>query len=359
MSDEEKFGHDSVMKVYFDVEELYYIPQYMPIVKELITRGADVYFASQDPVANCSSEINFINMPGKVDKVAYYNKLSPDWLVIGNNFAGLEKLDAGIKTALVGHGIGPKACYYSFSETPASVRFVEGPYRLNRLQEMYPGQNFIDTGYAKLDPVVNGEMSALKPSTYGLDDNKKTLLYAPTFYPSSIECFSKSFPRQFDDYNIIIKPHYFSLVSEKYKGQRKILNEWSGSDNVYLAGLDDISILPFMAVSDVLISDASSTLFEFAALDKPVVWCDFYKLRWSYRGLLKFRFDERMDEDFYKYTDIAAHAKNYKDLKGVVDSQIENPNKYQEVRKKHTLALAGVVDGQVSKRIAEYLLQSN
>lgn len=348
----------NTVTVYFDIEELYYIPQYMPIVKELIKGGAEVVFVGQDMAANGYCKADFIKMPAKTDKVDFYNKLSPDWLVIGNNFAGVEKLDTNIKTALVGHGIGPKACYYSFSETPASVRFVEGPYRLHRLQEMYPDQQFVDTGYAKLDPVVNGEMSELKPSIYGLDDSKKTMLYAPTFYPSSIECFSKLFPSQFAEYNIIIKPHYFSLVSEKYKGQRKLLNEWSDSDNVYLAGPDDISILPFMAVSDVLISDASSTLFEFAALDKPVVWCDFYKLRWSYRGFLKFRFDDRMDEDFYKYTDIAAHAKSYKDLKRVVDSQIENPNEYQGVRKKHTLALAGVVDGQVSKRIAEYLLQS-
>jgi len=46
----------------------------------------------------------------------------------------------------------------------------------------------------------------------------------------------------------------------------------------------------FMAVVGVLISGAFSTLFEFSALNKPVVWCGFYNSRWGCRGLLSFRF---------------------------------------------------------------------
>ena len=112
-----------------------------------------------------------------------------------------------------------------------------------------------------------------------------------------------------------------------------------------------------MAASDVLISDASSTLFEFAALDKPVVWCDFYKLRLGYRGILSFRFKDRMDEDLYKYADVAVHASNYSDLKLCVQSQISNPEEKADIRAKYTNALVGTVDGNVSKRIVNYMLR--
>ena len=286
-----------------------------------------------------------------------YLKDQPDWLLIGNNFPDLESIHQHTKTGLLSHGIGPKACYYTVSDSMPTVRFVEGPYRTERLQALYPGSAFINTGYAKLDPLMNGSNTMPSIESYGLDPSKKTILYAPTFYPSSIECIPKSFPKQFSEYNIIIKPHYFSLANKKYRKQKKRLEAWALSANVYLAGIDDVNILPFMAASDVLISDASSTLFEFAALDKPVVWCDFYKLRLGYRGILSFRFKDRMDEDLYKYADVAVHASNYSDLKLCVQSQISNPEEKADIRAKYTNALVGTVDGNVSKRIVNYMLR--
>lgn len=348
------------MNVFFDVQEIYYLPQYLPIQAALALRGVKstfvVYGDALDGVI--PEGVVVIQVGSEQEARGLYIKEKPDWLLVGNNFNGLREVHRSTRTALVSHGIGPKACYYTVSDSATSIRFVEGPYRAERLRAMYPHLKFIDTGYAKLDPVVNGELSGLKPSEYGLDDKKKTLLYAPTFYPSSIECFSRSFPENFSEYNIILKPHYFSMASKKYMKQRLLLENWGRAENVYLAKEEDINILPFMSISDVLISDASSTLFEFAALNKPVVWCDFYKLRWGYRGLFNFRFKERMDEDLYKYADIAAHAKTYKELKDVVDGQINSPDQFELQRKKYTLDLAGLVDGKVSERIVEYMLRT-
>ncbi len=352
------------MNVYFDVKEFYYLPQYMPIQEVLNKLGVATTFVMYgkeggDVGKLVPSEISTRWVEGEQEARDVYLESKPDWLIIGNSFDRLEEVHLNTKTALVSHGIGPKACYYSVSDSAPSVRFVEGPYRTRRLRKMYPDQVFVDTGYAKLDPVINGGMPKLKPSALGLDDLKKTILYAPTFYPSSIECMQKDFPKEFSNYNIILKPHYFSLVNEKYAKQKKLLDRWGGESNVYLAGLGDVNILPFLAVSDVLISDASSTLFEFAALNKPVVWCDFYKLRWGYRGLFKFRFNKRMDEDLYRYADIALHAISYSNLKGCVDSQIENPDSFSQQRKKHTLDLAGRVDGRCSERIVNYILNGS
>ncbi len=349
------------VNVYFDVKELYYLPQYMPIQDALLRRGASVTFVmyGKEGVGigdRMPKDVVVRWVKGEQEARAIYLESKPDWLIIANNFNGLEDVHQNTKTALVSHGIGPKACYYSVSDSATSVRFVEGPYRTRRLQNMYPSQTFYDTGYAKLDPVVNGDLRELRPSEWGLDDTKKTILYAPTFYPSSIECMSKDFPREFEEYNVILKPHYFSLVNIKYENQKKLLDSWARYDNVYLAGIADINIVPFLAVSDVLISDASSTLFEFAALNKPVIWCDFYKLRWGYRGLFKYRFKKRMDEDLYKYADIAIHAKSYSDLKRCVDNQIEVPESYAKSRRRFTSSLAGKVDGRCSERIVDYIM---
>ncbi|MFO7884925.1 MAG: CDP-glycerol glycerophosphotransferase family protein [Desulfobacteraceae bacterium] len=198
---------------------------------------------------------------------------------------------------------------------------------------MYPEGAYCLTGFAKLDPLYNGEIPKLDLSTMGLDPVKKTLLYAPTFYPSSIEQFSSLFPGEFQEYNIIVKPHYFSLTKNKYKNQRKKFRQWQSYPNVYLADVDERSLLPFMATADILISEASSSIFEFAALDKPIVWCDFLHLRWSYKGPLSFRLTRRLDQYILKYSDLGAHVKKYSDLKKTVDEQALHPEMFSKKRR--------------------------
>jgi len=355
------------LKVYFDVQQLYYLPQYTPLQNLFEAAGVNciyVFYRHADLFSQQELVIDELGLKVKwVENEAQARQLyiddKPGWILIGNNFEDLDEVHKYSKTGLLSHGIGPKACYYTVSDSATSVRFVEGPYRTERLKGLYPNLTFLDTGYAKLDPIINGELNHLKPSSWGLDDNKKTILYAPTFYPSSIECLPKDFAKEFSEYNVILKPHFFSLANTKYQKQRKLLEHWAQAENVYLAGINEINILPFMAVADVLVSDASSTLFEFAALDKPVVWCDFYRLRWAYRGLFSYRFKKRMDEDLYKYADIAVHAGSYKELKGCVDSQIENPGLLASKRAQYTMALAGKVDGKSGQRIVDYILTSS
>src|SRR5690606_16574208 len=119
-----------------------------------------------------------------------------------------------------------------------SVRFTEGKFRQKKLEELYPLSNFYEVGFAKLDPLFDPEyyqFNQLNLESIGLDSEKKTILYAPTFYPSSIECMSRNWPAKFKDYNIILKPHFFTWSNKKYHKQRELLLYWQSFDNVYLA----------------------------------------------------------------------------------------------------------------------------
>ena len=353
------------MLVYFDVLHPYYLPQYLP-VRDLLTslnqkvvfviyKNEEQYVAIASMIDRYQLEVYWVE--SKVDAIKFYQTNKPDWIIFGNAFSELTTLKTiGIKTALMQHGIGPKSCYYDVSESDFDVRFVEGQYRLQRLQKRFPEKHFIDTGFAKLDPVVNGTLTPLDIKSLGLDPSKKTILYAPTFYPSSLEKMAKKWPLEFNEYNIILKPHYFSLTKPGYKKHKQLLEAWATFDNVYLAPVEEVNLNPFIQVADIMISDASSAIFEFTALNKPVVWCDFYQLRWAYRGIFKFRFKRRMDEDLYKYADIAAHAKSYSQLKNIVDDQVSNPDLFESQRLSYTSELAGVVDGKCSLRIANYLI---
>ncbi|MDO6428078.1 CDP-glycerol glycerophosphotransferase family protein [Thalassotalea sp. 1_MG-2023] len=354
------------MHLIFDVLHLYYLPQYLPVYHQLIKQNAGhatfvFYHGIHDEIIQSiieQEQLNHLWVENEEQALAFYQSQAADWIFFANSFSYLDDVHQMSKSVQLGHGIGPKSCYYTCSGTATTVRFVEGEYRTQRLKSMYPDATFVNVGYCKLDPIINNALIDFDLEEHQLDPTKKTILYAPTFYPSSIECFPKDWPKAFEQYNIIIKPHYFSLSKEKYKSQQALLLHWQQYDNVYLADVHDYSLIPFMATADLLISDASSALFEFAALNKPVIWCDFLKLRWSYRGIFSYRFKKRMDQDYGEYADIAVHAKTYTELVTLVDEQISSPKQLEKTRLSFAEKLAGKLDGKASERIVNYLVDS-
>ncbi|WP_394174976.1 CDP-glycerol glycerophosphotransferase family protein [Thalassotalea litorea] len=352
-----------MMYVLFDVLHLYYLPQYLPVQQKLAKNNIKTAFvfyrSNHDDIMEqiaLNNDLQYTWVEDDHQATDFYLQEKADWVFFANSFPHLEQLHQVSNSAQIGHGIGPKSCYYTKSDTAMNVRFVEGEYRCQRLRSMYPENTFVDVGFSKLDSLIRGEEAGFDLRQLGLDPNKPTLTYAPTFYPSSIECFAKDWPADFSDFNILLKPHYFSIAKQKYHRQKALLQHWASFDNVYLAKAGDYNLVPFMASSDILISDASSALFEFAALNKPVIWCDFLKLRWSYRGIFSYRFKKRMDEDFGEYANIAVHAKHYKQLRPLVLEQYRQPALLESTRMALAEKLAGRLDGKASNRVVDYLL---
>lgn len=358
--------------VYFDTPHLYYLPQYLPVYAELNRRGIAcefVIYRHPEQREWLESAVQREQLPvvwaeSDSQAVAHYQQTPASWIIFGNNFNRLSELPASSRTALLYHGIGVKDCYYDANLLEMDVRFVEGEHRSREIRHRFADARLAEVGFAKLDPLFESQPNDSTDSRFelasaGLDPNKPTLLYAPTFYPSSIELMALDWPAQFSDYNIIIKPHHFSLTHSRYAAQRERLQHWQQYDNVYLASMEDYSLLPFMATADLLISEASSALFEFAALDRPVIWCDFIKLRWSYRGPLRFRHRRRMDQSIKRYEDIALHVSDYRHLHDAVTSQLSDPAAFSKVRQQYSAELIGPRDGQASRRIVGYLFPAS
>ncbi|MBD3653467.1 CDP-glycerol glycerophosphotransferase family protein [Kangiella sp.] len=348
------------MKILFDVAYLYYLPHFTPVLEELKVQGVElgIVFHSEPPAAIKTqlaslAEIHIIN---QVDLVSFYLEQKPDWIVFGHAAEIAEQLNPHIKTALILHGLGPKSTYYNASSSPIQYRFVESEHRKQTLQKLYPDKTFITTGYTKLDPIINGSCQAIDLAEKGLVPGKKTILYSPTFYPSTIENFPKNWPEQFADYNILIKPHYLSLIKSAYKKQRELFEHWKNYPNVYLASPEEQSLLPFMATADLMISETSSALFEFMALNKPVIVGHFLKLRVGYWGFLKFRLQKRLSDDYQLFHEIGTNINHYRELKAAVENNLDNPKLFEQQRLKYIEQIVGAVDGQASKRVANFLL---
>lgn len=357
------------LSIIFDIPHTYYVPQYSPVIERLKDYGvqcsAMLYRGVDDRLKEkAASDLNIaIHWAENAEQAAkQYKELRPDWVIFGNDYHYLSLLSPETKTALLFHGSGTGVKSASLSPGLADfdVRFVSGPGRMKIFAERYPNVKLHEVGFAKLDPLrkqAQLEKIQLDLSSLGLNAAKPTLLYAPTFYPSSIENMPLSFPEDFSAYNILIKAHDFTLHKRKYRHQLKKLSHWSKRDNVYLAHEDEYSLVPFMASADLMMTDTSSAIFEFSSLNKPVVICDFPHLRWTYRGPFKYRLSKRLDESTRHYQSVAARAGKYSQLKALVDEHIQHPELLETTRLKYAREIMGKMDGNASQRICDILLR--
>ena len=351
------------LSIIFDVSQFYYLPQYLPVYHEFLKRkkGSAMfvfYHGKFDTIIKNiikSENLSHIWVENKTQASKYYQNKKADWIFFGNTYPFLDKIHQVSKSIQLGHGIGPKSSYYRQSDTPTTVRFVEGKYRKNRLENMHPDNNFVDVGFCKLDPILNGDITGYDLRDLNLEPEKKTIVYAPTFYPSSIERFPKNFPKDLQEFNIIIKPHYFSLIKENYTKQRKLFDHWSKYNNVYLSKFNDYSLLPFMVTADLMISDTSSAILEFSALNKPVFICKFLKLRWNYRGVFSYRLKKRMDTDYNFYSKFSFFSQSYFDLISSIKNLDLDTFSYKKSQKDFIENMIGSLDGNSSKRIVDYI----
>lgn len=349
----------------FALTELYYLPIYEPVARELKKQNLTSLFLV--PKEYSHKKINT-----KEIAVEYLTKNGFNFRFFEDDLSDITAIYMisaanGYKTynfayqhsILMSHGIGTKGGYFDEEHTLFDIRFVEGEFRKKKMEELFPHMKtkLFDVGFAKLDPAINLNTDEKKDlvSHYHLDPKKKTILYSPTFYPSTIEHMNRKFPEDLKDYNIIIKPHAFTYVINTYKKQRKILKQWSQYENVFLAPLQEFNLTPFMAVSDVMITDESSAMFEFIALDKPMICFRDIKLRLTYR-LFKKKFKKRMEPHLDQFKDSFVNAYSYSDLLNEVKNAIKTPSKNRKIRQQLSTLLVGKTDGKVSERIVQHLI---
>lgn len=345
----------------FVTNHLYYLPQFLPVAQEIRERGHSLLFLLLGldlPVQNKIAE-DFLRDNGF--DCLFYDKNTPPirstYLVSGAN--GFPQVNVTYdKSCLIVHGIGTKAGYYTEEQNKYDIRFVEGQHRVDTILQLFPNtkSKLFNVGFAKLDGVFNVEEGAKAQmlKKMNLDETKKTILYAPTFYPSSIDKMPIGFPRDFSEYNLIIKPHFFSFLIKTYRHHLRVFEKWKSSPNVYFAGVEEFNLVPFLSVADLMISDESSAMFEFAALNKPVICNRAVKFRLTYR-LFKWKKKKRMDAQMDPFHAVATSVYKYHDLKPAVDNELNHPSLREKQRMEICEKVVGVVDGNVSKRIVDIL----
>ncbi|WP_061297948.1 CDP-glycerol glycerophosphotransferase family protein [Clostridium botulinum] len=156
---------------------------------------------------------------------------------------------------------------YLISQNEYSTRIFKHAFNFNK--------NILEVGYPRNDILFNNNFNDLEnmKKDLGIQKDKKVILYAPTWrdnqysedgrykfiLPIDLDKFIEKFSKE---YVLILKPHY--LVADKIDISKY-------KENVKICGIDwDIQQL--YLISDILITDYSSVMFDYSILKKPIIF---------------------------------------------------------------------------------------
>ncbi len=258
----------------------------------------------------------------------------------------------------VNHGSGIKTIMYRNLMQDRKTKyhiFVEGPYREKKLQEKKClGISRVYTvGMPKLDPLFSAQrfdreeiLGALK-----LDGRKKTVLYAPTYKPTSIFALKDWLMEGTEGLNVIIKLHPYSWTGRYAPHSHHRVFEWALEKHTHGALIpeNDPSILPYLSVADTLITEASSTMFEFLATGKTGIIFDL-----DSDSLKHSDGTPILDEDNRTFLkDAFVHFNKPSDIRSAIEMGLINDKEREKKKEKARSALFYKLDGKASVRVKE------
>lgn len=155
--------------------------------------------------------------------------------------------------------------------------FTQGPYftsHFKALSEEYGDFEVVETGWPKQDWIkrnlhtYDAERQRLLDST----GRKRIILYAPTFSPKLTSLPLEGMKERLGE----LAEHNDALVVMKFHPLTR--KEWADEYRAWAERKDNVmfvnqgeNITKYQLMSDVLISDTSSTVYEFLLLSRPVI----------------------------------------------------------------------------------------
>jgi CDP-glycerol glycerophosphotransferase len=135
------------------------------------------------------------------------------------------------------------------------------------------GGELLEVGYPRNDALINdadiGEAAALR-RRLKLDDGRQVVLYAPTFRPKTtgrgVEALKVPWLEEFvarygERMVLLVRPHYLATFGLPPALRHAVRN---------VADVHDIT--PLYQISDALITDYSSVMFDYALLHRPMIF---------------------------------------------------------------------------------------
>ena len=203
-------------------------------------------------------------------------------VILSQSNARVRNNRAISKSVFIGHGTGDKK-YGGKAHTLETYEylFISGPKHMEKFKDSglsFPEEKLVKIGNLRFDDYVNGKFTRQTlMNRMGIpkrDHDRKTVLYAPTWNwgNGTLDRYAKPFCKEITkEHNLIIRPHHF----DSHKVPRlKLWAKLNGIKRVYFSNSNRITKSDTMhdfQVSDILISDTSSVLYEYLVTGKPII----------------------------------------------------------------------------------------
>jgi len=252
-----------------------------PLHDELVKQGSTVLWYIPE---NIKSKCPFVNEISITDSIKVLSDFKSDAIYVPGN--EIPHYLRGVKTQVF-HGLAGEKKGHFRIRSYFDLYLTQGPYfsdGFNKLAKKYKDFEVVETGWCKLDTLFQNHEEYQKERNDLLIKNGKKILvlFAPTFSPS-LTCAQIAKEKIFE---IADKEDIFLLIKFHDLMDAKTIDEYknlaSSRGNVQI--VSDRNILKYMVMSDFMISDTSSVVYEFILLNKPVItinshseninWCD-------------------------------------------------------------------------------------
>ena len=334
-----------------------------PVCRELEERGVEaVYMTASEEDPALKNEYKHIRTEfiGAGNKAfAKLNFLTAD--IVLATTPGLDvyqwKRSREVKSYVhMFHAAGDVTLYRMFGVDYYDALLISGDYQEKQIRDLeglrnLPAKEIVKVGIPYMDEML---ARFKKNPTMKKIDGKVTVLLAPSWGPSAI--LSKYGKKIIDvlldtGYHVIVRPHPQSFTSEKDL-MESLMKEYPNSEQLeWNRDADNFKVLKR---SDILISDFSGVIFDFALVyDKPVIYADtsfddsVYDAWWLDSKLWTF--------EILPYLGMQLNADNMGKLKEMIDQCI-NEEKYAEGRKK-AIADTWAYQGEGAKRVVDFIVK--
>ena len=253
------------------------------------------------------------------------------------------------------HAPSDAAMYRMFGLDYYDAVLLSGEYQKAQIRELeqkrgLPEKELILTGLPSLD-----SLQARLEQSPPLPEHPTTVLLAPSWGSSSL------FGRFGGDiiaalcktgYDIIVRPHPQSFVSEK-ELMEKLMQEYP--ENEHLSWNRDNDNFEVLRRSDIMISDFSGVIFEYALIfGKPVIYGDTEYDKSPYDACW-------LDDELWTFTTLPKIGKpltedDLGDLKALIDNVLQDSSFREALKTARDETWA--VRGDSAKRIADYIIDS-